>query len=84
MSLLRYPDNYPSDGGARPGAPAHRSDEFPAGHYSVGWSPPEPASSAGPQDAIELSCRPSIFPRASMGVFTVSRRSGGNRRHLSR
>jgi transposase InsO family protein len=54
VSFSRHGEIYRSSGPAagsegepvRPGSPAHRIDESPAGYSSAGWSPPEPASAS--------------------------------------
>ena len=48
MSFKRHGEIYPIDGSVDPntGAPAHRSDEFPAGYSLAGRSPAEPASAS--------------------------------------
>ncbi len=48
MSFKRHGEIYPLDESADPktGAPAHRSDEFPADYSLAGRSPAEPASAS--------------------------------------
>jgi len=81
MSFLRHLEIYPSDGGAsrKADAPAHRLDEFLAGYSLAGWSPPEPASAspAGPQYAVQSSCRSRDSQRTANSVLTVCVSPGG-------
>src|ERR1039457_4287120 len=83
MSFFRHREIYPSDGSAclAADAPAHRLDEFPADYSLAGWSPPEPpsASPAGPQYAVQSSCRSSTFQRTANSVLTVCVSLGGKR-----
>src|SRR5438128_710739 len=48
MSFKRHKEIYPNERGAdqNAGAPAHRSDEFPAGYSLTGCSPALPASAS--------------------------------------
>jgi hypothetical protein len=66
-------------------APAHRSDEFPAGYSAAGCSPAGPASASptGSDYAVQSSCRSSRFHRTANSVLTacVSR---GDKRILGR
>ena len=72
MSFKRHGEIYPSDGSADPktGAPAHRSDEFPAGYSSAGRSPAEPAcaSPAVAQYAATLWRRSIAFLRSAYSL----------------
>src|SRR5438128_1581553 len=59
MSFKRHKEIYPNERGAdqNAGAPAHRSDEFPAGYSLTGCSPALPASAspAGVEYAFEAA-----------------------------
>jgi hypothetical protein len=59
MSFERHGEVYPNDKGADPkaDAPAHHSDEFPAGYSLTGCSPalPVSASPTGVDDAAGLA-----------------------------
>src|ERR1700680_1096628 len=64
-------------------APTHRLDEFPAGYYWAGWSPPEPASASPTvyEYAVIPSCRSRSFHRTVNCVLTVRVSQGGKRRY---
>jgi len=56
MSFLRHREIYHPDGerrrGSQAAAPAHRSDEFPAGYSLAGGAPAEPAAASPAADRI--------------------------------
>jgi hypothetical protein len=83
MNFPRLPEIYPSGGSASPAAnaPAHRLDEFPAGHSSTGCPPavPASASAAGRQYAVHSSCRSRRTQQTPNSALTLCVSPGGKR-----